>query len=287
MVWPPEKPSPRVLQVVVQELDLNPILMTLCAGYEDGEWRSDVLARHLIDWLPQFALTRQEYEAISGANLARTLADVARRIYTTDKYGRRGEFGEVLLHLAIRQEFDTIPVISKFFYKSAENETVKGFDGVHVVCHGDNLELWLGEAKFYQNVNSAIKDVIKELHQHTEKNYLKSEFAIIQRKIDGDFPNADKLRLLLDKTTPIDEVFTSLVFPVLLTYDSETVEKHASRTKEYLNDLKIEVLAHHQTFLDENPPEGAVIKLFLVPLERIKVLRQKLDELLKAAQFLG
>lgn len=54
-------------------------------------------------------------------------------VYESEKYMKRGEFGEVFLHMAIRQLYSTVPLISKLYWKSGLNETVKGFDSVHVV----------------------------------------------------------------------------------------------------------------------------------------------------------
>ncbi len=58
--------------------------------------------------------------------MQRMTKKAAQIVYNTTKYGSRGEFGETLLHIAIRQIYQTIPAVSKIYYKSAVNETVKG-----------------------------------------------------------------------------------------------------------------------------------------------------------------
>jgi hypothetical protein len=60
------------------------------------------------------------------------LRAAAQRVYATKKFANRGEFGELLLHIAARQVFNTLPEI-KVYYKDADNDTVKGFDSVHAV----------------------------------------------------------------------------------------------------------------------------------------------------------
>jgi hypothetical protein len=62
---------------------------------------------------------------------------------STDKYQKRGEIGELLLHVICREVFKTYPAITKYFYKDSSNNTVKGFDAVHVVVTKTGLELWL------------------------------------------------------------------------------------------------------------------------------------------------
>ena len=65
-------------------------------------------------------------------------------------------------------------MVSKFYFKSAANDTVKGFDAAHVVFVNppEDLELWLGEAKLYIDVDAAIRDVCGELSTHLSDDYL-------------------------------------------------------------------------------------------------------------------
>ncbi len=121
--------------------------LVLCAGFERGEWRNDQLADHVMEWLPEFALSHSELNEISHHNALKMTKKAAKIVYQTERYGSRGEFGEILLHIAIRQVYTTIPAVSKIYYKSTVNETVKGFDSVHVVRKDDGLELWIGETK--------------------------------------------------------------------------------------------------------------------------------------------
>src|SRR3712207_6996007 len=60
---------------------------------------------------------------------------------SSEKYSKRGEFGELLLHSVIRDVFHSEPAISKIFFKDSANDTVKGFDAVHVVEVEGSLEL--------------------------------------------------------------------------------------------------------------------------------------------------
>ncbi len=286
MTWPPKKPEP-FLSIVVKRLDIKPLLTTLCAGYETGQWRAEGLAAHLLEWLPQFALKREEYLSLDGANMVRVLVDVARRIYLTDKYKRRGEFGELLLYVAIRQEFNTIPIVSKCFYKSSANETVKGFDGVHIVAGDDGLELWLGEAKLYEDITAAMKSAVADLKAHTMADYLKSEFAVIHRKIDDNMPYAQDLKKLLDKNTSLDVVFKRICIPILLTYDSNAVGTHSQTDAAYLKAIEEESLENHAAFLRLKPALQLRVILFLVPMANLKLLREKLEVKLKALQAVG
>jgi hypothetical protein len=66
-----------------------------------------------MEWLPEFALTASECATLGHQNAAKLLRLAAKRVYDTKKFENRGEFGEVLLHAAIRQIFDSLPAVSK------------------------------------------------------------------------------------------------------------------------------------------------------------------------------
>ena len=135
-----KKPD-RFLELRVHEIGVSPGYTGLCAGYERGQWRAEQLADHAMDWLPEFALSITECERMNHANAARFMRRAAKVVYDSKKFEKRGEFGELFLHIAIREAFDSIPAISKIYYKTANNDTVKGFDAVHVVGSSEALDL--------------------------------------------------------------------------------------------------------------------------------------------------
>jgi len=267
--------------------------LALCAGFERGKWRNDQLSDHIMEWLPEFALDYSELSEISHANALKMTKKAAKIVYQTEKYGLRGEFGEVLLHIAIRQVYETLPAVSKIYYKSAVNETVKGFDAVHVVKRGDDLELWIGETKFYEKLSKAIYDVSKEIIDHLETDYLRSEFILIKNKIDPKWPEAEKLKSLLHENTSLDDVFKQVCIPVLLTYDSDIVGKSHVSDEEYKENIKNELIKSYESlrnklnseyknkFSQEFPLTAHVI---MVPLKEKKKLIAALDARLKALQ---
>ena len=278
-----EKPTP-FLTVRVQDLDDEPSLTALCAGYELKCWRCDDLADHLMEWLPEFALNWREAQRFSMGNAVTLIRKAARSIYKTEKYRRRGEFGEILLHAALRQVFDSEPAISKLYYKDSANDTVKGFDAVHVVGSEHELQLWLGEVKFYKDKSKAIADVVKELQDHTDRDYLRAEFSLITNKLDEDWPHYQRVRRLLDEKTSLDEVFDSVAIPVLLTYNSDCLAAHESVTDEYLAAFAEEVRAVRNSFSAKELPDKLTVHLILVPLHTKEQLVEALHERLKQWQ---
>ncbi len=267
--------------------------LTLCAGFERGGWRSEQLANHIIEWLPEFALKHSELDELGHHNALKIIRKAAKTVYQSEKYGKRGEFGEILLHIAMRQVYETIPAVSKIYYKSSPNETVKGFDAVHVVRNPDGLELWIGETKFYKDVKAAIRDVADEIVDHLETDYLKSEFILIGNKIDPSWPEAEDLHDLLSENTSLDDVFKKVCIPVLITYESDTTKSATISNDEYIQNLEQEVISEYtrlrnrlnDKYIARYGEEIPItVHVFFVPLANKTELITKLDTKLKGLQ---
>lgn len=255
----------------------------LCGGYELKEWRYNQFADWLFDeHLLDFALKYSEFKMVDGKSAPKKLREAAKIIFQTDNI-KRGEFGELLLHGILKEAYDTIPAISKIYFKDGPNETVKGFDAVHVIADDEGLELWLGEVKFYNTFYNAVYDVVPEIEAHFDKVYLRNEFAAITNKIDKSFPHYDKLVKLLDPNTSLDDVFNAICVPVLLTYDSPLVAKHREFNDAYVNEILPEIEANHKAFLAKVKCP-VKIHLFLCPLEDKAKLSQTLLDKLAAWQ---
>lgn len=268
--------------------------LALCAGFERGAWRSEQFANHIIEWLPEFALKHSELEEIGHHNALKIIRKAAKTVYQSEKYGKRGEFGEILLHIAMRQVFETLPAVSKIYYKTSPNETVKGFDAVHVVRNSDDLELWIGETKFYKDVKAAIRDVADEIVDHLETDYLESEFILIGNKIDPAWPEAEELHTLLSSNASLDDVFKKVCIPVLITYESDVTKNATETSDSYISKLKQEVLAEYtnlrgrlsKKYTDRFKEDLPVtVHVFFVPLASKDELITKLDLKLKGLQL--
>lgn len=272
--------------VIIHKDEKLPNLHGICAGFENRLWRKDQLVDYLFEYLPEFALTHTEFSNLNGENAVAKIRQVMASIYQSDKFKSRGEFGELLLHAIIRETYHTIPAISKIYYKDGPNETVKGFDAVHVVASEDALELWLGEVKFYQSISNAIHDVVAELKQHIEVRYVKNEFMAIANKIDNSWPYAEKLKSLLNPNTSLDDVFSNTCIPVLLTYDSAILAKHNQKCDEYIAEISEEFTKFHENFCDKLGAFPLTIHLFLLPLNTKEEFMKSLENKLKTWQNL-
>lgn len=266
-----------------------PTARGLCTGYDRGAWRNESLADYLFEYLPDFALRHGELGPVGHDQWVPKLKEAARSVYTTEKFQRRGEFGELLLHAVVREIWESEPAVSKLYYKDGPNQTVKGFDSVHAVFPaGGRLELLLGEVKFYRSIDKAMTDVAKELHDHFENDtWLKSEFVAVTRKLDESWPHTEALKALLHRRRSLGDILERVRVPVLLTYESPCVDAHDACHEAYVAGLAAEVADIHKRFAGRKLPKDIVIDLLLVPMERKADLLKALETRLKAWQLLA
>lgn len=281
-----------ILELVVDHTDNLLPSATFCAGFEDGRWRSDDLSLDLINWAADWILPTQELEGYNHATGTALLGKALSRVYSTIDFERRGEIGELLLHMILRKFYGSSRLISRIYFKDAANDTVKGFDCAHIVDTGTSgeLELWLGESKLYKDSYGAASAIYDELKLHLSRDYLRYEFAAITDKIPDDYPHRDKITALLSRTTSLDKTFKSVVVPIFISYDSEAAGKHRESTDEYLTDLRAEVMANWKSIRDRYEnwtlPRQIRAHVFFFPMDTKTQLTSAFDGRLKAWQAL-
>lgn len=225
-------------------------------------------------------------QQINSVTAGRQFIEAAKIVYQTDKYSGRGEFGELVLHVVLRQFYGTLPAISKLYVKTGVNETVRGFDAVHVTVADGVLELWLGEVKFYQDPADAIRKVIEELADHLESDYLRNEFILISNKVDTSWPyHADLIRLIAPQTS-LDQIFTRIHVPVFITYNSAVLGGHTAVTPELSAELNSEVHALWKRFADGPLPGNVLFHFITLPLVDKELLLNELHDRLRILQKL-
>ncbi|MFW0119148.1 DUF1837 domain-containing protein [Rothia sp. P5764] len=243
-----------ILEVRFEEANKNPPVMSFCPDYEDSTWRSEALARDIIRrHLASFALSFNQYSKINGDNAAESLSQAAKIIYSTDKYSKRGEFGEIILYGLLRDFIGSLPIVSKIYFKDGPNETVKGFDAVHFKKNNDNeIELLLGESKFYKDAKEAIRNVVAEINDHLQPDYLRSEFLAITNKLPEASDEEFKLiRNLLNENTSLDRIISKITIPIFITYDSQVITNFTTVNDQFNQAFALEV-AGYRDHLEKN-----------------------------------
>lgn len=278
---------------------------------DDGsyQYRWDALINLMQSALVEFAYGLHEGSETPNEKIINKLVDSAKSIYKikeyeetrqlyengddiddtdeTKKYLKRGEFGELILHLLLRDFHKTIPLLSKIYFKDSYSHTVHGFDGVHI--QPDSKSLWLGESKLYTDGKAGIKELIKDIKEHFKKDYLQDEFNIISKKIKpyDNIPEKNNWLNLMDQKTKLQDVLNSVTIPLICTYSSTNFDSYSTELE---NNIKKEVeeMKNHFDSNNDHPLKTQLnIILLLFPVKCKKELVKRMHKKLYTLQSLN
>lgn len=253
-------------------------------GFDKNQFRFEPLVDIIRSVIPEFALGYHCGESIALNEIVERLKEAAETVYLTEKYQTRGEFGELILHLLLRDFHNTIPLISKMYFKDSHNVPAHGFDGVQITIQGEEKKLWLGESKLYKTGKSGIRDLLGDITKHVNENYIRKEFNLISRKLPSSVPEIEYWRTFMDKHQTLDKIFSNIVIPMVCTYNSSLFEAHNDNTNEYFEDFNNECNELFETFNKSKPTSKVEIILLLLPVPDKDALNTELDKRLKSMQ---
>lgn len=304
--------SEKVITQHISEADLK----TYFVGFDlndngDKDYRWGNLINCLQNVIPEFAFGYHQGTETSNTELLSKVCEAAKSIYkikefeetkkiylngteisdddVEKKYLKRGEFGELILHLLLRDFHDTIPLLSKIYFKDADGSNVHGFDGVHI--QPKTKTLWLGESKLYVDGKKGIRELIQDIKGHFKEDYLRREFVLISKKV-RPYKNIQEKEYwlnLMDKNTKLEDIFISVTIPLVCTYTSNNFTKYNDESlKEFINDYEKEVRGLKKYFDDSNDHPlkthlNIILLLFPVKCknELVRRMHEKLDHLQK------
>ena len=271
-------------EIVIEEKVSDNSLKGYHVGFEAGEFRLTPLVEVIRRVIPEFALGYYEGVNIPLTEMVEKLKEAAQTVYLSDKYQKRGEFGELILHLLLRDFCNTVPLISKIYFKDTHDKAVHGFDGVQVSYNDHEKKLWLGESKLYKDGKAGVKELANDIKKHVNADYLRKEFQLISRKLPINCPDIEYWRNLMDQHQTLENIYSSIVIPLVCTYSSKLFATHVSETREYLKDFIDECNSLHDCFLKENIETNIEFYLMLFPVPDKDLLNKELDLRLKRMQ---
>ena len=296
-----------VILLKVDEADLSSFLIDTDIG-DDGisRYMLEDFARVVMGVIPEYVYANYQNQGITALNAVDKLREAAHSIYKIKEfdlmrqyylngdlqakeeldnstYKNRGEFGELILHLLLRDFKETIPLISKVYFKDSSGVPAHGFDIVHI--SPDKKELWLGESKFYTNGKNGIKELLKDLDEHFKKEYLEGQFIIIKKNLEcNEIPQRQQWIKELSQCTKLSDNLKIINIPMLCTYEHDIYEKFADvNIPEAINyhELNVRELKSYFDTENKHPLKARLnVILFLFPVkskrELITLLHEKL-----------
>lgn len=194
-------------------------------------------------------------------------------------YNSKGIFSELILHFLLREFKNTVPLVSKIYFKDSFSNEAHGFDAVHVTSDG---RLWLGETKFYNDGKRGIKALIDDLNCHFNHNYLKEQFVIISRALVHNNELREYWVSVLNNATRLEEKFNMIIIPLLCIYEDEITTEIINTLNNKIDSdtLFFEHISELKNYFDTNNTfanrENVQILLILLPIESKDIIVKKL-----------
>lgn len=294
-----------IILAKVQESDLNSFLLDIDIG-DDGNplYPLNEFSKAILNTVPEYVYAQYENPDILQTDAVDKLREAAKSIYKikdydlmrrwyldgdTDAYeelkkspsSRRGEFGELLLHLILRDFKGTIPLVSKVYFKDAFGVPAHGFDSVHITPNDETL--WLGESKFYTDSKLGIKNLLGDLDEHFKTDYLNEQFIIIKKNLENNsIPQRDEWIKKLTTCNKLQDKLKVINIPLLCTYPHDIYNLYSDmgcdETTEY-HELNVRDLKDYFDSNYNHPLKKHLnIILILFPIKNKKELIIKLHE---------
>lgn len=299
----------QLIEVTIDDDDLMSFLVKMDIDDEGNpKYPEDELARLVLRVLPEYVFAW--HEGVNLEDAVTKVSEAANRLYNTDPYktmleyyekgnrdtaivekvkkleeNNRGEFGELLLHLLLRDFKGTQSLMSKVYFSDSRGVPAHGFDAVHYIP--DTKQLWLGESKLYSDGKAGLSRLVNDLREHLSRDYMHEQFVVIQKNIESQ-TNPDKEDWIkkFQKNALLADMIDGLNLAMLCLYPHDVYQKQldAELNKvqgvEYHN-ANIKELKEHFDKINTCPIKDKVkIVLLLFPVkdkaEFVKNLHKKL-----------
>jgi hypothetical protein len=269
-------------ELVIEQRIADATFRAFHVGFDQNRFRLQPLVDVIRKVIPEFALGYHAGTQIPLTDMVDRLKEAAETVYLTDKYQKRGEFGELILHLLLRDFFDSVPLVSKIYFKDSHNVAAHGFDGVHVTTA--DRKLWLGESKLYLDGKKGVRDLADDLKKHVSADYLRREFALLSRKLPESIPEIEHWRTLMDKHNTLENIYSGIVVPMVCTYSSPIFSAHSDNSAEYFAAFETECRELFREFESCRIQTDCDVVLLTLPVPCKNELNDEVHKRLKAMQ---
>ncbi len=300
-----------IIMVKINENDLMSFLLKMDID-DNGNplYLVDDFAKEIMNVIPEYVFANYEDPNADQTLWVEKISEAARAVYKikefelmhkvycsdneeerkkaeeelrTKSFKNRGEFGEILLHMLLRDFKNTIPLVSKIYFKDSAGVPAHGFDAVHI--SPEEKILWLGESKLYIDGKKGINELINDLEEHLNTNYLNDQFVLIKKNLkNNNIKQRDEWIKILTEAGTLKEKLKLINIPLLCVYENDIYEKFTDMTSSDADDYHELNIRELKKYFDEKPKASLSaecnIILMLFPIknkyELVKRLHEKL-----------
>ncbi len=244
-----------------------PNIKGLDIGFDYKVWRLNSLVEFAMEWIIDYSLSSAQKESLS--NRSTSLYRKAFKNYPIDNINA---MSDLFLHIAIRENYKTIPIINKIF--DIDGNSI--FSTSHVVMNSGDIEIWLGVSSIKNNIHDAVADALQSIASLITLENLNERLVLITQEMDTTWPFTDKLARISDGSIPMSERFDKIIIPIFITYDSDTIKSYEE--SEFLNNLQTEIDLSRDLIRSDfsnNIVDLIDLRVFIFPVNDIEQVHEK------------
>ena len=211
------------------KLENNNDLNVFSLKIQNNQFAYNDLVEILGNHLYYFALSRTEIQKLIDNKQFDTLVKRTKskfRDYTSNE----GELGEIMLYCLLEAHLNAPKILTKLELKTANNDYVKGADGVHLLkLDEENYQLIFGEAKLNSDLQKGVYDafgsILKLLKDDGKK--LNFEFDLVNSQLIKETYNKqqyENIKSILIPNAKEETTYLDYSFGVFLGFDAKITQ---------------------------------------------------------------
>ncbi len=213
------------------QLENNNTLNVFSLKIQNNRFAYSDLVELLGNHLYYFALSRTEIKELEDTKQYQTLINRTKSKFKqkTKKSDNEGELGEVLLYCLLESHLNAPKILTKLALKTANNDYVKGADGVHLLeLEEQNYQLILGESKLNSDLQKGIYEAFGSLLKLLKNggNKIKFEQNLVNSQLVKETYNEEQYKILKSILLPkAEEIDIDYSFGIFLGFDFSITDK--------------------------------------------------------------
>lgn len=236
-----------------------------------------------------FALSRNEIQKLIDNKQFETLVKKTKskfRDYTSNE----GELGEVMLYCLLEAHLNAPKILTKLELKTANNDYVKGADGVHLLkLDEENYQLILGEAKLdaelKQGVYDAFGSISKLLKDGNKK--LDFEFDLVNSQLVKEVYNEQQyeiIKKILIPSAKTEDTYLDYSFGIFLGFEAKiTNDEMKLSNSEFRTQIKnrikqevLDIISSINFQIKKEEFTGYQFYIYIIPFSDLADMRKEI-----------
>jgi hypothetical protein len=236
-----------------------------------------------------FALSRTEIQKLIDNNQFDTLIKRTKNKFR-DYTSNEGELGEVMLYCLLEAHLNAPKILTKLELKTANNDYVKGADGVHLLKLDDeNYQLIFGEAKLDADLKQGIYDAFGSISKllKDDNKKLDFEFDLVNSQLIKevyDENQYEKLKSILMPSAKTDETYLDYSFGIFLGFEAKITDEEMKlsnpefrkQIKERIKQEVLDIISSFNFQIKKEEFTGYQFYIYIIPFSDLAKKRKEI-----------